>query len=657
MESSATTEPDLPLEASGDRTSTRTRVGLAIGAVVLLVVGAVVLVVLGGSDEPDTIATAEVTVADTVDSGPEPTTPEVTITESPAAETPSTGATGVSVTVLDRSAIPGVTAGEGGSPEYAEWVVPWADGFLAGSTVFQPQPLPAELPEDVRALFPQEVIDLFDGELPPTIEEATQMLSEAGLLDEVTAVLRDHPEASDAIYGVPVTEPPEVEARFTTDGSTWEPIDLTLPADAGYLTSVATVDDRLVAAFQPRSADGLSNETGSFTVASTTDLATWTTQEVTVPGPSVELPVGITRMVNTQGLAANGNGWALTVFESVNPDPLTLLREAGLAGPEIPTDGGYGSSFDDTGIDVQIIDGSGQSTTRYTWEELGVDPEIVDLLDEGGYTSTVWASAWDGQAAPSETSPRFGELLATPAGFVQWGDGIRFSPDGRVWTERALPDPDAYAGGAFAFDDGVIVLATGADGTIDLYRLDATGDAAELLEVPGLPAAGSGGFSGPGSSGSAIVIDAAVQAVPMEPLIVEVDGYRLTIRQPSGIFELSDAATGEVIVTESLGQFGAEDESSFEFGIDGVTVSDPGTGDVIVVIPSEVLNAAQEELYGGFEGADYSPDLWLLASVDGERFVVDDLDDAGLEGPLVAVANDDRALVQIGNRWISYDLS
>ncbi len=474
----------------------------------------------------------------------------------------------------------------------------------------------------------------------------------------MSAVLSDHPEASDAIYGVPNTGPPDVEARFTTDGSSWEPIDLTLPADAGYLTDVATVDDRLVVAFQPRSADGFTNESGSFTVASTTDLSTWTTQEVTVPVPSIELPVGISRIVNAQGLVVNENGWALTVFESINPDPIALLSEAGLAGPELSADGGYGSSFDDTGIDVQIVDGSGQSTTRYTWEELGVGPEVVAYLDEGGYTSTVWASAWDGPAAPSEISARFGELLATSAGFVQWGNGIGFSPDGRVWTERALPDPDAYVSGAFAFADGVIVLATGADGTLDVYRLDATGDAAELLEVPGLPAAGSAGFSGPGSSGSAIVIDAAVQSVPTEPLIVEVDGYRLTIRQPSGVVELSDAATGEVIVTENLARFGPGDESSFEFGIDGMTVSDPETGDVIVVIPSEVLNAAQEELYGDFDGAEYAPDLWLLASVDGERFVVDDLDDAGgLEGPLVAVTNDERALVQIGDRWISYDLS
>ncbi len=569
-----------------------------------------------------------------------------------------TEVTGAQVTVLDRSAVPGTVAGDGGSPEYAEWVVPWRDGFLAASTVFQPQPLPAELPEEVIALFPQEVIDLFGGELPPTITEATQMLSEAGLLDEVTDVLSNNPEASEAIYGVPVTDPPTVEARFTTDGIEWEPIDLTLPADAGYLTNVATVDDRLVVAFQPRSADGFTNESGSFTVASTTDLSNWTTQEVTVPGPAIELPVGISRIVNAQGLVVNEHGWALTVFESVNPDPITLLSEAGLAGPDLSFDGGYGSSFDDTGIDVQIDTGGTVTTTRYTWEELGVGPEVVAYLDEGGYTSTVWASAWDGQAAPSETSPRVGQLLATSAGFVQWGDGIGFSPDGRVWTDRPLPDPDAYASGAFAFDGGVIVLATGAEGTLDLYRLDATGDAAELLEVPGLPAAGSGGFSGPASSGSAIVIDAAVQSVPMEPLIVEVDGYRLTIRQPSGIFELSDAVTGEVIVTENLGRFGAEDPSSFEFGIDGVTVTDPETGEVIVLIPADALNAAQEELYGRFEGAEYTPDLWLLASVDGERFLVDDVDDSNsFDGPIVAVTNGARVLVQIGNRWATYDLS
>ncbi len=661
MEPPATTEPDLPIEDSAPRTMTRTRVGLAIGAAVVLVAGAVAVVVLDGSDEPDTIATAEVTVADTVDSSPASTTPGSTIAETPAAETPAAetpAARGAQATVLDRSAVPGARGGEGGSPEYAEWIVPWGDGFLAGSTVFQPQPLPAELPEDVVALFPQEVIDLFGGELPPTIAEATQMLSEAGLLDEVTEVLSNNPGASEAIYGVPVTEPPEVQARFTTDGIEWEPIDLTLPADAAYVANVATVGDRLVVAFEPRGDDGLPGETGSFTVASTTDLSNWTTQEVAVPGPSVELPVGISRIVSTQGLVVNENGWALTVFESVNPDPLVLLREAGLTGPELPADVGFGSSFDGTGIEVQTETGSGLSTDRYTWDELGVAPEVVAVLEQGGYTSNVWASAWDGAAAPSEGSARFGELLATSAGFVQWGDGIRFSPDGRVWTDRPLPDPDVYVSGAFAFDGGVIALATGGDGTLDLYRLDATGDAAELLEVPGLPAAGQAGFTGPGSPRSAILIDASTQAVPIEPLIVEVDGYRLTVRQPSGSFELSDAATGDVIVSENLGRFGAEDESSFEFGIDGVTVTDPETGEVIVVIPSEVFNAAQEELYGGFEGSEYSPDLWLLASVDGQRFVVDDLDDGeSFEGPLVAVANDERALLQVGNRWISYDLS
>ena len=658
MEPPANTEPDLPVDASRPGTLTRTRVGLAIGAAVALVAGAVAVVMLAGDDEPDTIATAEVTVADTVDSAPASTAPEVTVAENPAAET-SNDATGVQVNVLDGSAVPGAVAGDGGALEYAEWIVPWGDGFLAGSTVFPPQPLPAELPDDVVALFPQEVTDLFGGELPATIDEATQMLSEAGLLDEVADVLSNHPEASEAIYGIPVTEPPTVEARFTTDGSTWEPVELTLPAGTTYLQNVAAVDDRLVVAFEPTDARGIPGTTGTFTVASTTDLSTWTTQEVTVPGPSVELPAGIQRTVNTQGLVANENGWALTAFESINVDPLVLLRQAGLADPELPSDGGFGSGFDDTGIEVQIDTADGLRTDRYTWEELGIAPEVAAVLQESGYSSTVWASPWDGPAAPSESAAPFGALLATSAGFVQWGDGIAFSPDGRVWTQRTLPDSVAYVSGAFAFDDGVIVLTSGAeDATLDVYRIDATGSAAELLEIPGLPAVGQPGFIGPGSSRSAIVIDAASPVLPTDPLVVEVDGYRLTIRQPSGIFELSDVATGETIVTQDLSRIEPEDESSFEFGMDGVTVSDPETGEVIVVVPSDLMEAAQEELYGGFDGGEYAPDSWLLASVDGERFVVDDLDDGdGLEGPLVAVANDERALVQIGNRWISYDLS
>ena len=109
-----------------------------------------------------------------------------------------------SVEVIDGVAQVGASAGSNGAPEYGEWSVPWEDGFLVGSTFFPPQPLPDELPEEVRALFPQEVLDLFDGGLPATISEATTMLSDAGLLDVVSEIISNNPEAYDAIYGTPV---------------------------------------------------------------------------------------------------------------------------------------------------------------------------------------------------------------------------------------------------------------------------------------------------------------------------------------------------------------------------------------------------------------------------------------------------------------------
>ncbi len=121
--------------------------------------------------------------------------------------------------------------------EYGEWIVPWEDGFLVGSMAYQPQPLPDELPEEVVALFPQEVIDLFGGDLPATISEATEQLSEAGLLEVVSEIIQNNPAASEAIYGVE-TGPPTLDVRYTVDGITWEPREVVAPPGATYFSGV-----------------------------------------------------------------------------------------------------------------------------------------------------------------------------------------------------------------------------------------------------------------------------------------------------------------------------------------------------------------------------------------------------------------------------------
>lgn len=633
---------------TSSRRRRRVRVGSALGAVVAIVAAAGIVVAVSASDEPDTLVTA-----DLVETTP-PTTDESV--DSTIAAQPTAGTR--TVEVIDRPGVVGSNAGTNGAPEYSEWLVPWRDGFLAGSTRVPPQPLPDKLPDEVVALFPQEVTDLFGGNLPATIDEATRMLSEAGLLDEVTAVIRENPEASEAIYGAPNTAAPALDARFTTDGVTWEPVEVTLPAGATYLSGVATVGDRLVVSYVEQEPTGVDGGTDRFSVATTTDLTTWGIQEIVAPPLSVELPAGVVRGFNTQGLAVTESGWAVTAFDSVQPDALGLVRAAGLEPPGLTEANGFGVGIDPTGIEIQYGDDSetASQTIRFTWEELGISPEVAALLTgQGGNDSQVWSSTWDGVARAADVPSAQGQLLATSAGFLQFTDRTWFSPDGFSWTPSDLPDPDGHVITAFVSGDGVIALSTGSAGSTDVFRLDATGANSELLDVTGLPSVSQFGFYSQAAPGSAMVFDGG-QPPTQSPLIVEVDGYRLS--SENAIFELTDLATGEVIVSEDFSRRGPDDNSNFDFGLDGITVTDPASGDVLVVVANDVLEQAEQNLFGGSSEVQYTPDLWLIGSADGERFVVVDLDDGdGFGGPIVVATNGNRALVLTGDRWTAYDMS
>ena len=99
----------------------------------------------------------------------------------------------------------------------------------------------------------------------------------------------------------------------------------------------------------------------------------------------------------------------------------------------------------------------------------------------------------------------------------------------------------------------------------------------------------------------------------------------------------------------------AEDGSPITIDESGITATDPETGEVLVVFSSEALDAAEQEFFDEGDGV-YTPDFWLLASLDGERFVIEDLDDAD-DGPMTVVSNGSRLLVQAGRSWLVYDLT
>jgi hypothetical protein len=488
------------------------------------------------------------------------------------------------------------------------------------------------------------------------------MLSDAGLLDVVAEVIREHPEASAVIYGTPPSEPPSLDARFTTDGMTWEPVDVTLPAGVMYLSSVTTVGDRLVVAYSPQSPNSASPP-DTAVVATTTDLVNWTTQVIPTSGPDIELPPEIMRSVSAQGLVANERGWAITVFESTEPDVLALIPAEDRARIEADNSG-YGVSFDDAGIQVDLAfsdTGTATETLEYTWAELGIAPEVAEYLGGNQYEPRVWAATWDGTPSVSTDAPWSDQLLATPAGFVQFTDRTLFSTDGLSWTASPLPDPDGVVTASFAFDGGVIALSDSGDGAT-VYRLDERGGSPELLDLSDLPAQVRSGFSPQSPSRSAVIVDVLDPEARPEPRVVEFEGYRVTVDDLLGRYEVVETATGDIVASERVGATGFAEGSNLAFDADGLVVTDPTTGDVVVAIPHEALYAAPSDAPGDAGWSEYLPDLWLLASVDGEHFVVDDLvDDVAAEdgfgGPVVLVANDDQLLVNLGGAWLHYDLS
>ena len=493
--------------------------GLGVAA---LVVGATVAVVaFNAGDEPDTLVSAEA----------DESAPSTSIGDEEPVTTDLSTAPAQTVRVIDRPGVPGLVAGVGGAPEYGEWAAAWKDGFLVGSLAYAPQPLPAELPEEVSALFPQEVRDLFGGELPPTIAEATEMLREAGLLETVTEIILANPEASDAIYSVENLEPPTLDVRFTTDGTTWEPVEVTPPPSLGYISGATAVGDRLVVWYGSQGPDGDVGD-GTVRVATTVDLVNWSVQEIVTPPPT-GLPDGVTWTVQPLGFAANESGWVASVSTGLNLDPFELIPAADRVG--LDPSAGYSFSTDDTGI-ILDVEGDGVDSVTYTWDELGVTPDVADYFGDGSYVPTTWAASWDGVPATSQTPGPMEGIIATPAGFVGLGSDVRFSADGLTWTTGPLPVEDAYyVTAAFTFDGGIVAFIDTADG-VQIHRLDERGGSPERLDIPGLPATANGAY-GPGSRLGVVL--AATEPGPLPPpLVVEADGHRLTIDPSSGFAEV-----------------------------------------------------------------------------------------------------------------------
>ena len=217
-------------------------------------------------------------------------------------------------------------------------------------------------------------------------------------------------------------------------------------------------------------------------------------------------------------------------------------------------------------------------------------------------------------------------IVSTSEGFLDLGRSARFSPDGQTWTAGEPVGPNATFEAATRLGDGALAITSTAYGDASILVLDATGTTVDEVEIPGL--VDRVRAWGPMSSPAFVVEDAAALGPFGQTIVVDHDGYELTQEFGAIVtYRLVDLATGDVVAEESV------DLQLTEIGEDGpfeyltederaITITDPDTGETIVEIPQSVVGRAWQDAAQNAE----QPDHWLLATTDGETWLLERLD-------------------------------
>ena len=414
---------------------------------------------------------------------------------------PTTTVAAELVTMIDVEpvavAAPFADADVGDGQVTIRWIVPWQEGFLAVGTV-HPR-LPSQLPEEVAALFPPEVVDLFPDGLPSTVGEATAVLEEAGLYEVVSDIVSANPAAYDVFFPPPPVPPVPVFA-WSEDGEAWMQLDGSFPDGMADAQLLAVGGDSLVLAGS-HPADEPFAAAGTTMVSTTSDLSDWTTH-VIEPQLPADLPDGVRPIAIPISLVANETGWVLEQgvsldfqFEELLPPDVAdrLITEDLVAFAE------------EEGVRIQPaqFDASGGEAMLLTWEDLGFDASLLPYVGRWDWgspptLSELWTATWTGSPVrvdtgqPTALADTGETLVSTRDGFLWLSDGLSYSPDGITWTAVSIPPlvgDDLWT--AFDFNvplpDGVAVFTTSATGETAAYRVDATGQEWQAIGVPGIP--------------------------------------------------------------------------------------------------------------------------------------------------------------------------
>ena len=335
----------------------------------LLAVGLLFAASACGADPPEPLQSQSTTGA--VDITDESDTTSAPTTSAPATTDAQEPASTVQATPVRISA-----PFEQMSDAYGtvNWLVPWDDGFLAVGVSSQLPLLPDQLPPEIVELFPPEVVELFPDGLPPTREAAIEILRDAGLLEVVTDILDEHPEAMDAITSVPRSDP-ELTAAWTADGNTWIPTELSPPENLGEVSQLTVSGDHLTVAGAVRAADP--DAPWVVAIASTTDLENWNAVSLPVPLAD-EGTAPWESWVSPIAVAADDEHWVVRIFaapDSSSPAETELWSAAWGADPTMVGTGEPSNTLLATSEGfVDIGDGVSFSPDGQTWTEVAAPP-------------------------------------------------------------------------------------------------------------------------------------------------------------------------------------------------------------------------------------------------------------------------------------------
>ena len=367
-----------------------------------------------------------------------------------------------------------------------QWLVPWDEGFLA-IAVRYPARLPDQLPPEIADFFPPEVVALFPDELPPTQQEAIEILEGAGLLDDVMTVLDEHPAAMDAVQPVPLPVP-EMVGSWSAGGDAWTATNIALPDGIGEISQVVAAGDRLVIAAAATPTED--SDPVTVTIASTVDLQTWRATSFDIATAdrlrSFEWPPSITATGDDEHWVADviidattdeierwsGSWDGESVMVSADTAPATLLTTSAgfLAMDDWVTFSPDGQTWTEVATTMPI-DHIRQATV--------IGDEVVAIAETISGTTSIYltdatGTSWTEVEVPGledtfavwnrPSGPAFivtSEPLAFEAdGFSQADFGLLATDDGRTWLLEDLDegDPDERISPHLATANGPTVL-------------------------------------------------------------------------------------------------------------------------------------------------------------------------------------------------------